>query len=530
MKPGGDQWQVDDALLTETGRGGLFTDGYLEGAPLVSYLEDGETPLFVFGSGNRGLRKEREGETERIVPGSGFRAITAVTDRRVQFVVGGGHEDGDWAESVRLSEIDRVTVDSGLIRKQLSIDARDGVSYHVYLKDVDTERLVTYLEDVSWAWIQVEQLLDEARKHLVDAGQREKSRAYDESKAAITRTRRTLDEAETVTEDLSPEASTGIHERIDQVERRYRETKRRVHASRATHLVDEAERNWREDRFDRAYEQFCGAREEYRTILDIDGLDPEKADAMRKRIANVDGNLDHLSKAPLRRAGEACRRAREASTNAEAIDHWEQSLELYRRVIELDWGRDRKRFEGDVDLVRDRVVDVVEEILSTRRALVDERVDRAEQLLDAEAYSGARSAYADAVDHLEAAIETAREFDPDAVADLQDRLVTLEAQIRTAMTTVAGATDESTTSGGETAASGPVGDGDSDATRTDHEGTDYDDFDNWVTLTGDDEETDATSQPTGVDPIDPSEAHPDAEESLLDDAGDLLPGEPETGS
>jgi tetratricopeptide (TPR) repeat protein len=494
MKPGGDQWQVDDELLTETGRGGLFTNGYLGGAPLISYLDDGETPLFVFGSGKRGLTRDRDDETERVVPDSGYRAITAITDRRIQFVVGGGRADGDWAESVRLSDIDRVSVDTGLIRKQLSIDVSDGTTYRVYLKDVDTDRVVSFLEDVSWAWITVEELLDDARKSLVDASQHEKARAYDEAKAAITRARQILDEAADTTADLSSEASSGIHARIDQVEGRYRETKRRVHASRATHLVDEAERYWRDDEFERAYEQFSTAREEYCAILDIYGLDPDKADAMRDRIEHVDGNLDHLLTAPLRRANQAVKRASEATEAAEALAYWKTALELYRRVIELDWGREEKRFDGDIDLVRDRVVGVVDEILTARREVTDSRVERAEQLLAEDDYSAARLAFAEAMDHLEAAIELAREFDPDAVPDLEDRLSTLEDRVRNATRTVSEATE--------------MDDAESAAEPSDSQTateTNYDDFDNWVTLA--DEEPDASeeAQPTGLDPIETDE-------------------------
>lgn len=517
MKSGGDQWQVDDELLTETGRGGLFTTGYLEGAALISYLDDQETPLFVFGSGKRGLTRERGDETDRIVPDSGYRAITAVTDRRVQFVVGGGREDGDWAESVRLSDIDRVSVESGLIREQLSIDVRDGPTYHVYLKDVDTDRIVSFLEEVSWAWIKVEELLDDARKHLVDASQHEKSRDYDQAKQSVIEARQTLDEATESTATLSSEASSGIHDRIDQVEGRYRETKRRVHASRATHLVDEAEQSWRDDEFAQAYEQFVTARDEYKKILDIYGLDPDKSDAMRNRIEHVDGNLEHLSKAPLRRANEATKQARDAESPGESLTYWENALELYRKVIELDWGREEKRFDGDIDLVRDRVVGVVEEILTARRRLTDEQVERAEQLLDADEYSEARSAYVEAMDHLEAATDVAREFDPDAVTDLEARLETLESKIRTATSTVSRSTDEATadaetaTEETEPASGDTETAGDSDQAATD-EGAedDYDDFDNWVTLA--DEEADSESgedaEPTGLDPIETSDEPP----------------------
>ncbi|MFB6189316.1 MAG: restriction endonuclease [Halapricum sp.] len=483
MKPGGDQWQVDDELLTETGRGGLFTNGYLEGEPLISYLGDGETPLFVFGSGKRGITRETDEDTDRIVPGSGYRAITAVTDRRIQFVVGGGRADGDWAEDVRLSDVDLVSVESGLIREQLSITTNDGREYHVYLKDVDTDRVRTFLEEASLAWIQVEELLDEARRRLVDASQYEKSRQYDAAKDAIDDARSRLDEAADVARKLSAEAGAGIQSRIDQVESRYRETKRRVHASRATHLVDEAERHWRDDEFSTAYEQFSMARTEYCEILDIYGLDPDKADAMRDRITRIDSNLDHLSRAPINRANQAYEWAREATDDEVALDHWTEALELYRCVIELDWGREQQRFEGDVDVVRDRVTTVVEEILAARRRVSDRHVERAEELLDAEEYSQARVVYADAIEHLEAAIDLGREFDPDAVEELHERLDALESGIRRATTSVSQATeadelrDESET----------------ETTQTETTETDYDDFDNWVTLSSTEDADDAES-------------------------------------
>lgn len=500
MKPGGDHWQVDDELLTETGRGGLFTNGYLEGEPLVSYLGDGETPLFVFGSGKRGITRETDEDTDRIVPGSGYRAITAVTDRRIQFVVGGGRADGDWAEDVRLSDVDLVSVESGLIREQLLITTNDGRNYHVYLKDVDTDRVRTFLEEASLAWIQVEELLDEARRGLVDASQYEKSRQYDAAKGAIDDARSRLDEAADVARKLSAEAGAGIQSRIDQVESRYRETKRRVHASRATHLVDEAERHWREDEFSTAYEQFSMARSEYCEILDIYGLDPDKADAMRGRITQIDSNLDHLSRAPIDRANQAYEWAREETDDEVALDHWTQALELYRCVIELDWGREQQRFEGDVDVVRDRVTTVVEETLAARRRVSDRHVERAEALLDAEKYSQARVVYADAIEHLEAAIDLAREFDPDAVEELHERLDALESGIRRATTSVSQATEadelrdesETETTQTETTQTATT-EMETETAEKATTQTDYDDFDNWVTLSSTEDADDAES-------------------------------------
>lgn len=463
MKNGGKQWQVDDELLTETGRGGLFTDGYLQGAPLVSYLDGTETPLFVFGSGKRGVTRVDGSDTERIPPSSGYRAITALTDRRVQFVVGGGDNGGDWAQSIRLSEVDRVSVDEGLIRSQLTISA-DGTEWTVHLKDVDTERVVEFLEDASWAWIRVEETLADARKHLVDASQGEKSREYGAAETSLQAAGERIDEAETIAADLPPEATTGIHERVDQIAERYRETERRVHASRATHLLDKAEQRWREEAYEDAYEAFTDAREAYRSVLDIYGLEPDKREAMRDRIGHVDRNLELLASAPLDRAHETRNAAIEATDPEMKLDRWSAAIEQYRTVLELDWGKDHKRFEGDVDQLRDRVAEAVDGVLDTRRDIASDYRDAGDEHIEDGAVGEARAAYSEAMSQLEAAEELAWEFQPDAVADLQHRLDDLADCI-------------------------------SEATETVGSNDGYDDFDNWVTLAPDEESEEESFEP-----------------------------------
>ncbi|MEF8821503.1 MAG: hypothetical protein V5A52_04435 [Halovenus sp.] len=474
-------------LLTGTGRGGLFADGYLAGEPLVSYFDDGETPFFVFGSSKRGVTRTRDGTTDRVDPGSGYRSITAVTDRRIQFVVGDARETDDWAKDVHLADVESVSVESGLMRERLSITGADGTTWSVHLRDVDAERVETFIEAVSWVWIQVERLLDDARKRLVDASQHEKSREYEQAKDALSTVRKTLDEGDALTDDLAAEAGSGIRERIEQVERRYRETKRRIHTSRGTHLVDEAERYWRDDEFERAYEQFVQARSEYGDVLDIRGLRPDKTDAMRKRIKRVDENLQHLSRAPLDRANQERKQALTADDPREALDHWESAHRLYRRVIELDWGRDQKRFEGDVDVIRDRVVESVDEILSVRRTIADVHRDRSRQLLADGKSDEARRAYAEAMDALKAAVQLAREFDPDAVGDLRDRLDELDARIQDATSTVSEekTTDQGPMDASDDTVSQPSENSDSAESRDREDDTTYGDFDNWVTLADD---------------------------------------------
>ncbi|MUV90733.1 hypothetical protein GJ629_13165 [Halapricum sp. CBA1109] len=488
MKSGGNQWQVDDSLLTETGRGGLFTDGYLQGRPLESYFERGETPLFVFGDGKRGVSKVDGEETDRIVPASGFRAITAVTDRHVLFVVGGGGRDGDWHHSIRLGDVDRVTVEEGLIRDQLSVYV-DGVEWQVYLKDVATDRVVSVLEDLSWAWIRVETEIGEARKRLVDASQYRKSRAYEDAESNLAEARRHLGDASAAVESVPEEAADGMAERVAQIESRYRDTKRRLHASRATHLVDEAERHWRGDEFEAAYETFERAREQYQTVLDIYGLAPDKASAMRDRIEHVEANLELLSSAPLDRAEETRSRALAAEDPETALDAWSDALEQFRTVIELDWGADRERFDGDVDLARDRVIQSVDGILAARHALADQCRDRGDERIESGDVGDAREAYSAAISHLESARELAREFDPDALDRIDARLDDLGSCIEDAAANVAASDD------------------------TDE----YSDFDNWVTLSAESEDShdEDESEATGpeVDAPEADEPGPNAFEA-----------------
>lgn len=437
MKKDSDQWEVDDQLLTETGRGGLFTDGYLQGSPLISYLESSETPLFVFGSGKRGVTRESDGETTRHVPASGYRAIIAVTDRRVQFVVGGAgtHGDDDWAASVRLSNVDRVSVDAGLIRDRLIVSTGD-VDWSVYLKDIDTDTVVEYVTEISWAWITVEERLDDARTFLVDATQQQKAREYLAAHDSLDRAREKLDDATRAAAGLAEEAAVGVRERITAVESRYRETKRRTHDSEARHLVGLAEEYWRDDEYELAYETYRSAVDTYREALETPGLDAEKAEDIRDRIDRIQRNLDHLRTAPLENASRTRRAALDAEAPDERIELWSAVLDQYREVIELDWGRPDPRFAGDAQRCRDRVAEAVDELLDARREEAERRRRRGDDLILAGEISEARDCYSGAASQLEAAVELAREFDPAETARLRERLDTLADRISDATASV----------------------------------------------------------------------------------------------
>jgi len=518
MKNDSDQWQVEDELLTETGRGGLFTDGYLQGRPLVSYLEDSETPLFVFGSGKRGITRTGPDGTTEYTPGSGYRAIIALTDRRVKFVVGGS--DGDWAADIHLTNVEAVEVESGLLREELSITAGD-VEWQVPLTDIDTDRLVEFLEEVSWSWIRVERLLDEARTHLADANRHQKAREHEAAAEQLGTAREQLDEAAGITDALADEATTGMREHLGGVERRYRETRRRVAASRAASVVDEAEEHWRADEYQQAFEAFIRARDRYEAALDIEGLDPDTRRSMRDRIEHVERNLDHLRAAPLKRAAQVRRRALEAEDPAERIEAWSEAIERYRTVLELDWGGDERRFAGDVDRCRDRVAEAVDGVLDARKTLAADWRDHGDDLIEAGDPSGARDQYAEAVSNLEAALDLARELAPDRAESIQERLEALADRIDDA--TAAVGTDEESDS--ENVDEDAEADEDDPwdewetPTRTDRDdsgaptgGTDdgdqgASDFDDWVTLTPESEPTASGEASTGGGAaIDPQEA------------------------
>lgn len=119
---------IDEELLTETGEGGIVSNGELAGRPAISYLEPDEQLQYLL-SGEEGLTVQRpEGvqtaaDVERVGvyrTQNASRAATLVTSDRIVFLV--GQRDENHRVSLQLADVEAVKSDDGLMHQKLVVE------------------------------------------------------------------------------------------------------------------------------------------------------------------------------------------------------------------------------------------------------------------------------------------------------------------------------------------------------------------------------------------------------------------------
>jgi hypothetical protein len=128
--------------------------------------------------------------------------------------------------------------------------------------------------------------------------------------------------------------------------------------------------------------------------------------------------MDELSETPLRGAVEADRAASQADEAAAAAQHWDDALDAYAVVLELDWGADERRFAGDPDQIRERLGEVVEKLVSARRSAATKARRAGDWYVGAEQYEIAIEEFEAAKEQYERALDVAYDRYPDATDHL----------------------------------------------------------------------------------------------------------------
>ena len=298
-----DEGIVGDELLSKTGSGGLFSDGYLAEKPIESYLDSDERPRVVFGTDGSGVVRERPQGQTTYEPASDYRTLVAATSHRVVLVVGGADDGSDHFQKIPLTRIDHVEATSGL---------------------------------------------------------RDQSRAED---------------------------------------------------------------------YEAATEAYQRAREICESALERERLSPESARHVRDVFSSIERDRERLAVSPIRVAAAFDRTAAASTLSGEAAERWHLAYDRYRQVLELDWGADDDRFVGDVDRIRKRLATIAAELLAARSRAAALHRRAAIRLTTVQSPVAAMDAYVDARDHLQAAIETARELDPPAAPSLRERHKAVERRI-----------------------------------------------------------------------------------------------------
>lgn len=410
------------SVLTETGTGGLLSAGTLRERPAVEYLEADERPVFVLTNRKRGVEIARPDGTERISSGKGYRTVAVLTDRRLVVLVGDSDAesvDGDQRLTVQFVDVEVVSADGGRRDGRLTVRCAGGKTITVHCGSDGLDDAASYLTDGSQAWIHVENALDEVKRSLVAATEHRNAGEYDAALDAAREAYHGVNEPRLRANEFDSEWGAGaMIDRVDDVQADCVERLTEVRLGRANRFTDEAESNWRDDRFESAHDEYERAIAELDTILTYDtGAVPDR-EAVREELERVEGVVAELEEAPLGRAVEADRAAMDAEDPVDAADHWTDALERYRVAMELDWGADERRFAGDPDAIRERLADVVDRLVAARRSAATAAKRAGDWYVGAEQFDVAVEEFEAARDQYELALSVARERYPDATDHL----------------------------------------------------------------------------------------------------------------
>lgn len=138
--------QIDRQLLTGYGESGLFSTGHLSDRPFYELLSVNEVPHYLFASTKRAPTIDGQPQRDSL---GGYRAITAATNDRILYAVGGS--DGDITGEIEYDEIDETDmIDVGsLLRSKpaLLVETTDQ-EYRFYGADIgDQDSLLHFIRE-----------------------------------------------------------------------------------------------------------------------------------------------------------------------------------------------------------------------------------------------------------------------------------------------------------------------------------------------------------------------------------------------
>ncbi|PSP94077.1 hypothetical protein BRC91_06975 [Halobacteriales archaeon QS_4_62_28] len=424
-----------ESVLTETGKGGLLSSGYLRDDPAETYLRD-ETPQFVLTNQKRGVEIERESTSDHVTPGSGYRTITIVSDRRLLALVGdSSHEnaDGDQRISIPFTEIESVGSETSRGGGILTVSRSGDAAWQIHTGSSGLDTVETYVQAAVQAWNHVETTLDDVTRTLVAALDHRDDGEYDDALDAAQAAADQLEDATRTARALDEEwNAAAITDRVQEVEQRTRSTLATVRASRARTFTDDAQQRWHNGDLEGAHDAYDRANEQYDAILSLPPSaveDREQIEAEAKRVRRV---TEELETAPLQEVIDADRAASEAEEPEAIADTLEGIIESYRRVLELDRKAENRRFAGDPGEIRERLGEIVEEVTSTRRNAAKKAQQAGNWHMGTDQYELAVEEFETARTQFGQAIAVATDHYPDAVDHLESDRSAVEEQLERA--------------------------------------------------------------------------------------------------
>ncbi|WP_146417125.1 hypothetical protein [Haloarcula hispanica] len=415
-------------VLTGTGSGGLLSAGYLHDGPALGAVDDDETAQFALTSRKHGIEIGTSESGETVRPGSNYRMIGIVTDKRFLLLV--GDDDGDTRFAIPHVDIDQISGDRSLGHGRITFRRCGDTEWQVHCGKQGLVDLTAYLSHASQAWVRVENILDEVKRILVTATEQRDRGDHEQALESVLEAGDRLDAAgETATEFGPPGDANALERRVATVRERHVATLAEVRRSRARRAVDTGEKHWRGNDFEAAYDAYEAARAEYDEIFSLPTGGVTDLPDIRAERDRLDTVIEDLEQSPLRTAVAADNEAVAAEDPAVAADHWAEALEAYRDVLELDWGADERRFAGDPEKVRDRLGTVAENLVAARRTVATDAMEAGDWYADASQPDAALAEYETARAAFETALADARDCYPDATDHLEAELDAVEQRL-----------------------------------------------------------------------------------------------------
>ncbi|MCU4718852.1 restriction endonuclease [Halapricum hydrolyticum] len=382
---------------------------YLAEGPLSSYLGEREEVAFVMHAKRGGVTVERDGVSETYKPARGCRTVVAITDLRVVIAIGGADEGGDRVVPIPFSTVTRVATDRGLLRERLVVRTEAGEQWSMPAGG-DLDPVVAYLEEAREAWSQadrsaarIEEQLTTARAHLEDDPDAARE-AAEEAVSMIAAGRegvRAFDLGDRVL----------VHAGFDEYRADVRSIQRRALAALAEAHAGRADRHEAAGRLRAACEAHEDARDTAEQALAIDAEQPPD-EQLEAQIGTAERERARLEGLPRERATATLEDARSIDDPERRAERLADALAAHRDWIGLSWGPSAP-FAGDPDSIRARILDVVDEIVDARTAVIDRLLAAAERLHAGGRTEQALSACSQADDHLQQALTVVTELAPD---------------------------------------------------------------------------------------------------------------------
>jgi len=404
---GGDQQSPDG--------GGATADGESTEEPRERL--DDETVVHSVAA-RKPIRHEEESETEPLGEGADGEWALVLTDEAVHVVT---TPPKTTVETVAYREVRSVDASSGVLHSTLAVRTWTRGTFHVAAgRGEPVGAAADFLERASDTHQRVAAALETARDHVTDLGQRIDAGDDDGTQAAHDAIRQQLSLARQRI-DAGPDPVAGpLQDRVETVSTERQRTRMRAHVARGTDLAERGDRLTDAEAWDAAISAYRRAGDHYETARDaatIRGFDA--LGAIETAVENLQEQIERLTSLPLRLAEDAHQTARDADDREVAVPALAAALEHYRAALTAGWGTPVE-FDGDPDVLRDRVERVASDLIAARRHLARDLRRTGDDRKMAGDHGAAADRYEAALDQLEAADRVAQELragDPDALAD-----------------------------------------------------------------------------------------------------------------